>query len=258
MDIKILDKSLERYEGMVKAIAGEYESRLHNSTLFSWKLLVTSIIVIPSDAKLTSGLCEKEGTSIRILLQINDSNPDDYIAFVIAHEFAHLLFKKMTDVLCVTGRTSDRSTELTALTRISFDGKQYGKELEEQCADILALFIIKKLGYTHSKFLDEDLKKSLRKRIVVEKLANVFGNHLESAEFIDDFKMENGVGYVKNSFWYFVVTFSFTEIINFYDEVMGKKAWLRFCEALDNSDKKENLEFVENAIKRLQKSSKAA
>ena len=258
MDIKILDKSLERYVGMVETIAEEYVSRLHNSAMLSWKLLTTSVLIIPSDAELTSGLCEKEGTEIRILLQINTSNPDDYVAFIAAHEFAHLLFKKMTDVLCVTGRTSDRSTELTALTRISYEGKQYGRELEEQCADILALYIIKKLGYKHSKFLDEDLKKSYRQRNVVEKLANVFGNHLDKAEFIDDFKMKNGIGYVKNSFWYFVVTFSFAEIINFYDEVMGENAWLRFCEALDDSSKKEKLEFIENEIKRLQKHSKAA
>ena len=259
MDIRTRNDSLLKYEGMVKAIANEYLSRLNNSVLFSMKLATLEVILLNSEGELTSGVTRRMGSICQIVIAINEKNGNDYIAFVMAHEFAHLLIQKVTDCLCVTGRAPDGSTDFTAITRISQEGKFYGRELEEQCADILALYIIKHLGYSlDSAVIKLDLKKTEIIRGAVEGFINVFGASLNGCDKIDNYRVNKGFGMVSNSFWYSVVTFSFVEIVRLYDEVMGEGAFERFCTRLDNYDKENNMDLIVMEVKKFRKVGKAA
>ena len=154
----------------------------------------------------------------------------------------------MTDLLSVTGRANDDSTELTSIVRISHDGKQYGRELEEQVCDILALYILNKMGITEfSDFLIRDLEKTAKKRAVVEKFIDVFGSPLNDGEFIDDYQEhEKGINTVKNSFWYCAITFGLVQIVNLYDEAMGQNAFQNFCRLLDGK----NITMLNSEVKR--------
>jgi len=259
MDIKTRNESLKKYEGMVKAIANEYLAHLNNSILYTMKLAILEVVLTNSEKELTSGVTRRMGSVCQIVIAINEDNGDDYIAFVVAHEFAHLLFQKVTDCLCVTGRAPDGSTDFTAITRISQEGKFYGRELEEQCADILALYIIKYLGYSlDSIVLKTDLRKTELVRGAVEGFINVFGSNLYRCDKIDNYRVNNGFGMVSNSFWYYVVTFSFVEIVKLYDEVMGEGAFERFSNRLDHYGEDQNIDLIMMEVKKFRKIGKAA
>ncbi len=252
MNISVTNKRLQKYQDMVKTIAEEYCKRLNNSFLFEMKVSSLQVEIMGTSQDLTAGVCRKLGNKWQIVLAINEKNGDNYIAFVISHEFAHLLFQKVSDILCVTGKASDGSTELTSITRISSSGTVYGRELEEQCADLVALFIIKKLGYSvEDDFLQEDLAKTTEIREYVEQLISVFGDELNSGDFIDDYRVdESGCGVVTNLFWYYVVTNSLSEIVKSYDNIMGNNKFFELCGAFDNSNDIE-VGFARNEIFRL-------
>ena len=249
MVIKYKDTSLSRYGGLVRAIAKAYSERLNNNLLFKMKLEHLEVIVSRTCERLTSGLTRTVDNTCQIFIALNEENGKEYIAFIIAHEFGHLVFQKITDCLYLTGKAQDGSSEFTAITRFDQYGNVYGRQLEEQCADILAIFILKKLGYTiESPLMISDLKKTQRVREFVKKFTEVFGDSLEEHEKIDDFE----TGLVSNSFWYHAVTFSFSEIINLYDEVMGKGAFEFFCKRLDGYKKLTSSE-KDSLTKNLQK-----
>ena len=251
--------SLNRYEGMVKAIANAYEEHLNNNALFSLKLDSLSVYLEKSKNSLTSGLTHRFGKNSHIQVWINEDNGDEYIAFIVAHEFAHLLFQKLTDCLYLTGIATDGSADFTAIVRMDENGDFYGKELEEQCADILALYIIKKLGYKLSSTLVNDLEKTEAERITVERLIDVFGEDINKYDQIDYYKIENNFGFVANSFWYHVITFSFAEIVKLYDEVMGRGSFQNFCKNLDHyKEKNTNLKQIEVDLEKLRKVGKVA
>ena len=240
MIISVMDKKLERFESAVKGIANTFTDHLHNGIMFEFKLQIVKVFICrtSSTKTLTCGLCGKKGNTLQVFFFINEKNPDDYIYFVIAHELAHLLLKKMTDLLSVTGRANDDSTELTSIVRITSDSKQYGRELEEQVCDIIALFILNKMGITEfSDFMIKDLKKTARKRAIVEKFISIFGSSLNGVNYIDDYdELDDGRSRVKNDFLYCAVTFGLAHIVNLYDEVMGQNAYQNFCNMLESNN----------------------
>lgn len=252
MNICLKEARLQKYQDMVKAIAEEYCKRLNNSFLFEMKVSSLQVDMM-STQELTAGVCRKIGNRWQIILAMNEKNGEAYIAFVIAHEFAHLLFQKVSDVLCVTGKASDGSTELTSITRISSNGLVYGRELEEHCADILALYIIQKMGYSlEDDFLKDDLAKTEEMREEIKKLISVFGKEIESGEFIDDYSVDaNGYGVVSNVFWYYAVNNSLAEIVRSYDDFMGDNKFSELCEAFDTQESPEAVVFARNQVNKL-------
>ena len=240
MIIKSVNESVRKYTDTVEIIAKEFENSLNNKALFMYKLSILKVMLLPTSTNdiPTSGLCKKSGDNLSILIFVNENDPIDYIEFVIAHEFAHLLFKKMTDLLNVTGIVEDNSTELTSIIRIAKGGKEYGRELEEQLADILAIFILKKRGIAFSEKLRDDLKKTQTKREFVISFTDVFGKNLFECEKIDEFvlKSDASVFLVSNSFWYCAVTFALPQVIAVYNKAMGRNSWKTFCDALDKSE----------------------
>ena len=256
MNIYYREIRLQKYEDMVKAISQEYCKRLNNSFLFEVKLSKLSIEILPTHG-LTAGLCKKNANKWHIILAINYSLCDSYNAFVIAHEFAHLLFQKVSDILRVTGRADDNSTELTSITRIASNGKIYGRELEEQCADLLALYIIDKLGYsTEDEFLQSDLNKTKEVRESVEQLIDVYGDDLSTGEYIDNINFdEKGIGHVSNMFWYYAINGSLTELVKSIEGILGFNKFSEICEAFDTKDLAV-VGFAKNQISKLHQSYK--
>ena len=247
MTFNNLDKSLERFEQDVKESASVLSSSLHNKMIFFMKLTNLRVYIAPTSTLTvaTCGLCSQKFDELSLFLVINPTEPDDYISFVIAHELAHLLLKKVTDLLAVTGRANDGSTELTSIMRLTSDSQEYGRELEEQVADLIALFILKKRNIELSDFTKKKLEKTSKKRKAVERFINIFGCSLESCNFIDDYEEKDDVKVVKNSFWYYAVTSGLSAIVNYFDDGLGDFAFFNMCEALEKGD----VAFVNKAVR---------
>ena len=86
---------------------------------------------------------------------------------------------------------------------------------------------------------------------LVLNMANCFGNPLTSMDKIDDFSKDEKIIYIKNSFWYAIVTFSLNEIINEYDEWMGIGAFRSFCELLEEYEKTKNKEIYRDLMQQI-------
>ena len=247
MTFNITDKSLERFKPIVLEAAKILENDLNNKVIFTLKLQLVNVYIgfASSSKKHTTGLCYKNGDILHIAIFINPQDPLDYIAFVISHELGHLLWKKMTDVLSMTGKANDGSTEITSVLRITSYLEQYGRQLEEELCDIIGIRDIKKMGFLDFSDL---LNKELQKRMAVESFISTFGSRLDECDCIDAYENKDDGFAIKNSFWYFAVTSGLSQIVNHYDDVMGENAYYNLCEALDEND----LGYFKGEIRRFQ------
>ena len=87
-----------------------------------------------------------------------------------------------------------------------------------------------------SKYVVSFLLKTKKAREMVESFIEVFGEDVNNHDKIDYFRFGDCYGYVANSFWYHIITFSFSEIVKLYDNVMGEGAFQKFCNNLKNSN----------------------
>ena len=148
MNINVNDVTLERYQDFVLSIYQKYLDSLNNKFLFLAKCYQLVVNINLAEVfPISSGYFQK-GPEISI--SICPKDPDEYVAFIIAHEFAHLLFDKVDDVLLVSGRANDESTYYSAIQRADDEGNTYGLALEEACADALAKWIVSDMGFENS------------------------------------------------------------------------------------------------------------
>lgn len=225
---EIFDTVVDKYTGM-----------LNNKLVWLAKVQQLEVILDEIEEDDTNAmiiLVDPMKYNYQIFLDVNLKDSKERIAFVVAHELAHLLFTNINDVLKTSDKSEDGSTAFTAFQRLK-DGEVYGDIFEEAAADYLAKIVVDRLDFedengTSSRKFETNEKKN---RIdFVERFSTCFGESLTKCECIDDVK-EHAEGYeVKNIFWYSVATQSLSYIINEYDRTMGNGAYRRLNEDVES------------------------
>lgn len=236
MKITIQDEKLSFIQEIVKEVVSTFINSLNNKVLLKAKLSTLELKIFKTVNESTFGMMSSDGEEHIIAIYVSFSDSHKKIAFIIAHELAHLLFVNVIDPLKISGMASDRSAMSTAIKRIDEEGNVYGQTLEELLADYLAFFISKKLNLSddNNSFAKMIENKSTRIKFV-EKFSSFFGDSL--LEKIDEVKeiMFDSEKCLEpsNILWYSIVTFNFSLIINMYDNIIGANAFKYFNEKLD-------------------------
>ena len=248
-------RTIEGYQDIVLRVAKTFEDHLQNSAFFKQKLSMLNVTFGLTDQPLTIGnyinYATDYSTNLKLVLLINDSNPFDYIVFVIAHELAHLLIDRFTPRyrIFMEGETTAKVTELTRMRKD--DDSCYGGEFEEQVCDILGLFILNKVHTGKwSKFLEDDLAKTRQIRLLTSSLINAFGEPITHARFIDEVRETNDDQVMNNLFWFLLVNQEFEKIISAYETIMGKDSWEHLLGFIENWQDKASFKMAQSEIKR--------
>lgn len=225
MKIVYVDKEvMPEVRDVIKEIAKTYRKSLINNTLFELKLNRLTVRILHSNASITTGVFYNNILNFAIEIYVSDCDNISYIAYIIAHEFAHFLFADTIDVLNQGGRSNDNTGNCTAITRISNNGEAFGDAMEESCADTLAKYVLTKMGIWRDSLINHE---ELQGIALIAKLSSNFGKPIFECEMIDDFIVEGDKYKIANLFWYSIVVFSFNNIINRYDKEYGKNAFLK-------------------------------
>ncbi|MBR4110105.1 MAG: hypothetical protein IKK43_00195 [Clostridia bacterium] len=250
MQIKTFTSDLRFAEGLVKTVADEFLKALKNSIIFSAKLENVMITIEPigiQTAGLT-GTTDGENRESYVKIFVCEDDPVEFITFVIAHEFAHLMMINLNDILKLTNRANDGSTAYTAVTRLSSSGQEYGRAFEEAVADKLAMYIIKRIYGNDGvkKVMNKLFERQKHQLKIVDMFTSIFGKKLENCSYIDEYSFSGNCGSIANIFWYKVVTFDFGRIINICNEVMGTpESFSDFAKSLDEYFEEEGPETLQ-------------
>ena len=221
-------------------MATQYVTSLYNNALFKAKLNYLRV-----------SICEAvNGTTVGYLVDAGNCKYDYYIdiyyakedspkqiAFIIAHELAHLLVAGSVDLLHLAGKSIDGTTMLSAFQRSYSNGEFYGLNFEEAAADYVANYIVEKLDYDdeNGRFAQNISTPEKRARFeFIETFSGVFGESLENASCIDEIIIDGEFVTIRNEFWYRIATFSLCQIIDVYDKVMGEGAYQELNERIEN------------------------
>lgn len=266
IEVFSLNEALVDCKEIVQEVSQKFIDLLSNKSVFNAKLSVLNVKVFPFSEDITTGACAENGQhsneySIHLLVNPNDSKK--YIAFVIAHELAHLHFYNLLDPLKQTGLAEDGSRNSTAITRTFKDNTKYGNALEEMCADYIACFVVSKLNLEDKNNQFETyLQENKEKFEFIEFFSSLFGESLSDTNSIDAYEAtEDNAFIMHNKLWYCISTFSLDEIVNDYDNHMGKKSFWRLNEHIekffknDESEKKLSKQYIYNELTRYSNSS---
>lgn len=157
---------------------------------------------------------------IKIILEFNPNQSKKYLAFIVAHELAHLLMCEINDIFSISGKVS-------TIKRLANDNEVYGSKLEELLADYLAHYIVSKMDYEdETGEYAEMAKKNAAKYNFVANLESYFGESLMKSDFIDftieKMEDEEGATGEYNAFWYCIATNNFDMIIDELEKNMKK------------------------------------
>lgn len=248
-------EGLDYVVSIVEKVAAKYEEVVENNFFYKAKLNNLKVLLVNFPLHQSNGvfISNPKGQEMRIFVSKSDS--EKMVAHAVAHEFAHMLLSKPYDKMKFSGKATDDSTDLTAVKRVNPDGSLYGKELEEYIADALANFVVEKLDLDDKNGSYASFIKTRQYRLgFVEKLAGLFGESLQDSMFIDETVEKDGYVYIKNDFWYAIVTFSFNEIINKYNTSMGVNSF-RYLNGLlkmyeENGKKDEDYARIDSELNR--------
>ena len=223
---------------IVNKVIIEYINALENTFVFQSKLTELKVSISPIAFSRSIGSCTNDACSnaIEIKLFINPNDSTKYIAYVIAHEFAHFLFLNPYDAFSLSGKAHDDSTNYSAVTRFVEDDLTYGSSLEEMLADYLAFFIVGKISeYTdETKQFDAIFSSDSFERSIIYKLETYYGKSILDTNKIDFVTFDSdGMAYF-NLFWTSIISFSFDNIIDDFDKKMGNGEFCSFCILLDD------------------------
>lgn len=239
-------EGLSTVKEMVKEIADEYLTHLMSKAYFEGKLVELNVEIQRSTVGRTrgyfsGGYSEKS----EMIFFVNSDDSQKFVAFVIAHEFAHLLFFNSSDAFAFSGEAKDESKNLTAITRIFPDGSTYGSTLEELVADYLAHYIVDSMDDYDD--LSGDYKKQMKSREyefqLISEFEKIFGKPLYESKYIDEYKDVGNNNCELNLFWQSIVSYSFKIIIDEFDEQIGEKSFQCFNEKLERYIKGYNLDL---------------
>lgn len=233
MNISCFRNDLDFVRKIVYNVSSEYMSALHNNFYFDALISEAVVNIYPSNKSITSGICSISPFERKLELNIVLKDSEKYIAFIVAHEFAHLLFTNLHDPLHLSGLASDRSTNYTAICRMKPDGSVYGNQLEELIADYLAYYIVGRMNFEdkNDKYKQEFEKCSFG-FYIIQTLEYPFGRSLFECNFIDEqYKEDEEVQY--SIFWNAILSFSFNIVVDDFDEIMGSDKFIKFNENLE-------------------------
>lgn len=246
---------------IVEKVVNKFIDSLNNKSIFRAKLSVLNVKILPALNTTTTGICSEKGHhsneySIHLLANPNDSKK--FIAFVIAHELAHLYFYNLLDPLKQTGLAKDGSRNFTSIRRIFKDQTIYGDALEEMCADYIARFVVSKLDFEDKNNQFETyLHKNKDNFDFIDSFSSIFGETLNDTITIDAYEVTKDAKLIMyNKLWYCISTFSISEIINDYNSHMGIDSFKRlngYIEKLfkaDSTEKEKVKESIYNELTR--------
>lgn len=192
---------------LTKEVANKYIECLNNKGTFSMKLKRLVVIPFELPIKTVYGQTWNNQRENHVLFVYNETMSDQKIAFVIAHELAHILFYPQGDLLLFQKRRKVRYQEngVECLKEYRF----LDEKLEEAMANHLAYFIVSKMPY-------EDKEDQLRillegegyvkKHELITKKEILFGKRLMECEKIDEYEIVENDVIIANSLWYNAVT----------------------------------------------------
>lgn len=248
MKVTVQDARLNFVKKIVDEVISTFINSLNNKALLKAKVLDLEVKIFNTKNETTFGMMSTNGEEHVIGIYVCPLDSDKKIAFIIAHEFAHLLFVNVIDSLSIFGEASDNSTMRTAIKRVDKKGNVYGHAMEEMVADYLALFIVNKLNLSDDNGTFEKTMEEKSTIInFVEEFSSFFGDVLK--EKIDETRKVffDADEYFEpcNLFWYSVVTFNYSLTINMYDNFMGMYAFGDMNEKLDKCLKSSSKNHVE-------------
>lgn len=219
---------------MIHKVRDTYLKKLRNKVLFKAKLDNLTINLRMNSGSSPSGECDNfyTGESITMDLWLNPTYSHKYSAFIVAHEFAHLLLLNISDFTGLSGKAVDGSTNMTALRRINEDGSDYAEYFEEIHADYIAHVIVEDLGFSDKNNQYAAYKSSTQKEIAIAKtFAGVFGPTIDISDYVDAIYANGNM--MGNYYWDSIMAFSFNNVINLFDQKMGKDAFKTFSGKID-------------------------
>lgn len=221
---------------MIHNVHRKYIESLKNKILYRAKLENLIIKVELVDDRTTEGYCGCMAMSdlITITLYVNLKDSKKFIAFVIAHELTHFLFVNPFDMYGLSGKANDGSTNLTAVQRIDKDGEYCAYYLEEFIVDYIAKLFMRKLDYDDlNGQYAQMVHDTIDEQEMIYRLESTFGTSLQTSSFIDCVAVSDSQERKSNYFWDSIMSFSFNNIIDIYDAVMGEEAFRKLCDKID-------------------------
>lgn len=249
-----IDLGYERYYETTKNIANLLLQQISQKMIFKAKLNALKTNVKGFEGNTQGSFTAKREDNIVVDLYVNKNDNPLLIEIVIAHELTHLLFAVFANYAdyCAT----DESFAVSSVERKA-KGVKYGKWLEEELCNYIAIDIVYKLHKKNVskeeliKVLDTDAYKFSKSNYnLVEKVIKMF----ERVEVTEDDKYDDyvftktGTIIQKNHFLYGICTGHLNVIVNDFDECMGKGAWKRFCTNLDTYFEDNSKEYLLNKI----------
>lgn len=193
---------------MTKAVAQKYLECLNNSCIFEMKM--KRLVVQPFDLPLKCcayGVTRNNQSRNDLIIVFDESGSDKFLAFVIAHEMAHILMYPQGDKLLFQKKR----------IRYTVDGKDRFREntflddteTEEALADHLACYIVSKMNYEDTEgAMEEYLQRDIvvQHRALAARLDARFGKPLMECEKIDEYCTQEDEIVISNALWYNCVT----------------------------------------------------
>ncbi|MBQ8509270.1 MAG: hypothetical protein IJ493_05110 [Clostridia bacterium] len=257
MNISIYDESCEFVREMVEDIAERFLNRLHHRAVFAGKLSVLTVGILartclPTTTGSTTLIREEPMVRIQTTFMIGSSESRRHLAYVIAREFAHVLFISAEDSLGLRGRGGDGcfTGESCFHRSVCCDDRGYGGGMEASAAELLARWIISDTDYedeseAYARELAEDSDTTRLTRFA-SLFASAYGEPLEGARYIDEYfisecdtaeddclEADYCVTVIRNRFWNSVAAGAFSHMVDDYDELMGEDAYRELCENMD-------------------------
>ncbi len=201
---KNCDSDSKIYE-ITKTVAKTFMESLNNKAIFDFKM--KRLMVRPFDVPVKHPFAETLSNQKcnELVIIYDESMSSRFLAFIVAHEMAHILFHHVGDVL-VFQRKKIRYIQEGKDCFI--ENKFLELETEEAMADYVALYIISKLEYDdEGGMLEEFLQDGRAQRMQkISQLEIKSGKPLRDCKKIDEFDVKDDEVVIANSFWYNAVT----------------------------------------------------
>ena len=220
---------------MINNILRTYRTFIKNKTLYTSKLDNLKMVVELIDDGDTTADCTHYTLrdDIDICFFVNIRNSKKFIAFILLHELTHFLFVNPFDKYGLSGKASDGSTNLTAVQRIDKSRNRFAYYLEELIVNYIAKLLIKKFDYPDTSSQYTALFCYTADEVeVIETWAGAFGPSLRESCYIDCVVTNSGEE-SENYFWDSLMAFSFNNIVDIYEEIMGAGAFRKLCDKID-------------------------
>lgn len=246
------ERKVMRFANVAKDVSKTYRSSVINKALLSSKLNSLRVDLETSYADAAAGFfidCmdpTQRGAKYNVTVYADPKDDEMIVAFIIAHEFAHLFFANNLDNLKITGRAKDKSFVLTSFRRMNGRGVIWGGSFEEYAADYLARYIVDKMykGRPKSRAYRAFLAEKAFRFEVFEEFAALFGTSLNNCQYIDEYSMteveDGGCDVsISNKLWYSIPTMATEEIEHEFNEMMeNDQAYEQLCDMVEDYEQR--------------------